>query len=527
MLRISMRFSLQILLLLAAALPVVAQQSTTGFAEPVIRIGVGTNEGTATVNLKPARAQPSAPVLEDFPLPQPAATVKFSPLEGTQPTQSNTWRYRVDITGLVPSGVTQQRYAKVTYADKTSETFSYTVSNQAASAFAWAISKPPDPWTSRDFSQGLNCTALSVTPKDSVATDVKVASTLVEQVTKAAITSDKLRLCKGKVPCQNDERIELPANSPADLMLCTTETFHGTYTGAVNLIAREKPEGEAILQKAQFSSFIAKLAGFIIILLGVFIAFLAKVYAKARLERDQALLPAIEMRVQVELLRSRLESINQEYASLCVNIRNLITSVLQQLSTEELDRRQLLPPRVPNPFATTARDNTALKQHLESQNPALQLLATLIKDGIEKAVAKAPGSVNEKVKTAVSAIDAIANASPLPTPSQALSQIQPILAKLETDLGSPPGAPERPLTAVQELSVIKLEIETISKGIWILYAVLTALAGLVVLILNNPGFGTPLDFVYAFFWGFGLPISVTSLTAGSVATALNISIART
>ena len=151
----------------------------------------------------------------------------------------------------------------------------------------------------------------------------------------------------------------------------------------------------------------------------------------------------------------------------------------------------------------------------------------LKKDGIEKAVAKAPGSVNEKVKTAVRDIDAIANASPLPTSSQALPLVQAILARLETQLGSPTGEPERPLTAVQELSVIKLEIETISKGIWILYAVLTALAGLVVLILNNPGFGTPLDFVYAFFWGFGLPISVTSLTAGSVATALNISIART
>src|SRR5687768_17258735 len=98
MLRISMRISLQVLLLLGAATSVVAQQPTTGFFEPVIRIGVGTNEGTATVNLKPTRVQPSTPLLEDFPLPQPAATVKFSPLEGTQPTQSNTWRYRVDIT---------------------------------------------------------------------------------------------------------------------------------------------------------------------------------------------------------------------------------------------------------------------------------------------------------------------------------------------------------------------------------------------------------------------------------------------
>jgi len=58
-------------------------------------------------------------------------------------------------------------------------------------------------------------------------------------------------------------------------------------------------------------------------------------------------------------------------------------------------------------------------------------------------------------------------------------------------------------------------------------ALTVALAGLAVLILNNPGFGTPLDFVFAFFWGFALPTTVQALTPGSVATALNISIART
>jgi len=533
MFRTSMRVSLQILLLLGSSISAafsVAAQQPTGFVEPVIRIAVGASEGTGTVTLKSTREQPSAPRLEDIALPQPAATVKLSPLEGTQQTPSSTWRYRIDITGLVPVAVTQQRYAKVTYADQKTETFSYTVSNQAASAFSWAISKPPDPWASSEFPWGTGCTSFSVTPKDSVATDVKITAALVEGTTKGAITGDKLRLCTGKDPCKDDKPIELlPANVPTQLMLCTTKTFHGTFTGPVNLVAREKPEGEAILQKAEFSSFLAKLSGFFVIVLGVVIAWLVKVYARARLERDHALLPAIEMRVQIESLRSRLESIDEKYASLCKNVRDLITSLLEQLSTDELDRRQLLPKKFPDPFAP-ARDNAAAyKQYLEERNAPIQLLATLIKEGIVRAAAKDTGTIppelKEKIITAVRNIDAIATA-PLPTPSQALSLIKPILATLEPEAALA-GELEAPLTAVQEFNVVSLEIETISKAVWIIYALLTALTGLVVLILNDPGFGTPLDFVYAFFWGFGLPTTVTALTSASVATALNISIART
>jgi hypothetical protein len=54
----------------------------------------------------------------------------------------------------------------------------------------------------------------------------------------------------------------------------------------------------------------------------------------------------------------------------------------------------------------------------------------------------------------------------------------------------------------------------------------SALSGLVVLILNNPGFGVPVDFVFALFWGFGLPTTVGALAPSSAATALNIPIAK-
>lgn len=85
-----------------------------------------------------------------------------------------------------------------------------------------------------------------------------------------------------------------------------------------------------------------------------------------------------------------------------------------------------------------------------------------------------------------------------------------------------------PVPAVRgDFDVLQLEMQTISIAVWLIYGLLTALSGFAVLVLNNAGFGVPLDLVFAFFWGFGLPTAIQSLTSGSAAAALNISIAKT
>jgi iron-sulfur cluster repair protein YtfE (RIC family) len=61
-------------------------------------------------------------------------------------------------------------------------------------------------------------------------------------------------------------------------------------------------------------------------------AWLAKVYSRARLERDQAVLPALEMRRQLESLRNKVDSLDQAYASLCINISTQIKSLLEELA---------------------------------------------------------------------------------------------------------------------------------------------------------------------------------------------------
>jgi hypothetical protein len=88
------------------------------------------------------------------------------------------------------------------------------------------------------------------------------------------------------------------------------------------------------------------------------------------------------------------------------------------------------------------------------------------------------------------------------------------------------GPAAHPVPPATELQTLQLQVESISKGVWLLYTVLTAASGLAVLIINNPGFGVPLDFIFSFFWGFGLPTTIGALAPGSTASALNISVAK-
>lgn len=495
------------------------------FTDPTVRLPAGAQDGTTEIILRSSAAQTAPPTsLKDLDLPRPlAATVSFERIQDSN-TPPNTWRYRATVFGLGPA-TSQQHYAVVTYGDNKTQAILYTLTNQPAGTFSWSVSKLPDPWVASNADGA--CTAFTVTTKDAPATDVKVFSTLVEQTTKEAITLDALRLCPVGSQCDGTQPLTIAANVPTSLQLCTTKGFRGKYDGSVVLASRQKPDGDIVLQHAQFSSGLAKMIGFLLILAGVVFAFLAKVWARVRLERDQALIPAARMRSQLDALKETLDQLGPVYKGVPVKIRASIDNLLKELSDATLDSRQFLPPTFPNPFGFTV-DAGGYKAYLEARNPKLQSLSILVNEGVVRAAQEDNGSLSttqqNSVKAAIENIDAIPTTVPA---DQVLEQVQQIVATLQGTLSA--GALAQalvPASANLSLEELQLEIESISKGVWLLYGILTALSGLAVLILNNPGYGVPLDYVFAFFWGFGLPTMIQQLVPGSAATALNISIAK-
>jgi hypothetical protein len=420
----------------------------------------------------------------------------------------------------------------------------YVVTNQPLGSFAWTVAKPPDPWVgtaATPFDTSGPCVTFGITAKDSPATGVAiVTSTLIEQTTKVAIPVEDLRLCRAddnSCAQQNTQQppIDLQANTPTPLKLCSIKPLHGNYHGAVVLASLQKPDGDTILQSASFSTTFMKGIGFLIIALGVGLAWLVKVYLRGLLNRDQALQPVTLMRVQLRRMEQALVGLRPLYKPTPVNLNAATATLLNDLSDHALDQANLLPPKFPNPIGTTF-DPTALKAYLEKRNPQIQLLAVLIDEGVVRAQAEDNGSIAPApvaaVNDAITQIDNIWLAAPQPSPDSALQQVRAIVARLHNAIHGivgPAGVGlAGPVPAVRgDFDVLQMQVAKISTIMWVVYGLVTALSGFAVLVLNNPGFGITLDLIFAFFWGLGLPTAIQSLTPTSAATALNISIAKT
>ena len=75
-----------------------------------------------------------------------------------------------------------------------------------------------------------------------------------------------------------------------------------------------------------------------------------------------------------------------------------------------------------------------------------------------------------------------------------------------------------------------IRVAHIVGAVWFLWAVLTLITGFAALILTNPAFGVPADYVKCFLWGIGVQMAgqqLQQLGPGSISTALGVSIPKT
>jgi len=314
--------------------------------------------------------------------------------------------------------------------------------------------------------------------------------------------------------------------------LCLAPDFdtHGSFQGAVIVGAAEKPDGEQILKGIQISSGIMKLAGFLIVLAGVAVAWTSKVWARSRLDRDSALQPVALLRQNLEALSERLAALRDGLGSNTENTAATIKRLQEDIADQTLAAKHLLPPVFPNPFGATF-DLAALKAALDKASADQQAVSVLVRS-IETVAAmdetKVPGG-HASVEGAIAGLDRIATSAVLPTPDAAQVQADKIIEGLR------PAAAQSASVQItaqpaggrqEEPDRLQIDIERVSGFVWLIWALLTALSALAVLILSNPGFGTPTDLLYCFFWGFGLPTVGQQLTPSSAGTSLGISIGK-
>jgi hypothetical protein len=508
------------------------------FIDPTVRLAANAASDIALLKIKIdglTKAEldsKSTPHLLDVTQPVPPGTVTFSFVKSDDAGEAaRIWYFTAAVEGL-PFGQTQKRQAEVQFESIKRKT-DYSLTNQASATSNWTVLAPPDPWVVTGWLPDDHCTAMSIIPGDSPATNFQLRqSGLIEQSTKRPLGLDAVKLCSdsGETHCGAFDLA--PHSAAAPLYLCISESLfnHGNYRGTLSLSAIEKPETQGVTLNIYASSFLAKLAGFVLIVVGVILAWTTKVYASNRVTRDQELLP-------MTLLRQRADVLQSEVSGLLVSYQNAIPGIVgdlnrllnNDLTAANLDGNHFIHPATPTPFNTLTIDSAGYKTFLSDRDTKINSLTVLIQEGVVPAIGMAAkGATEANIVAALGKIDQIRGQNPLPSEAQARAtitqQILPNLAATIVVAASAGGPVKAEIAAATSFDRLLVEISDVNLLVWGVTALLTSLVGLAVLILSNPGFGTPMDYVYCTFWGFGIPTVVQQLNAGSTMTAMGVSV---
>jgi len=435
------------------------------------------------------------------------------------------WHFLLEVTDL-PANALQKNTVNVTVGNFTSEKLPFWVTNRAVKGPQF--SDPVKPWIVGGLLPGSaepRCTSILVSPGDIPATGLKLLqSTLVRESPRGMISLQDLWLCQ-QPDCQGPEPVWVPASRPETVWVCLAEDFwgHGKFSGNVALGASRSAEAKTVPLEIQKSDLLTRIAGFIVILFGVRLGWWLKALAKSRLNRYQALAPALALRDRFATLLERLDKVPNPFKADVQQLWTAIHDLQSELDEKNLDLKGYLPSATILPWKPTAIDTTALyKAFLEEMSAKYSTMEALVTEGVEEVLKRLGTRPPEAITEALKSLSAIANHKPLPQREAVRQEIPSILRKLDGEAAKVEEAvvPEKPLTYKQ----VQFQIEKLSQTVWLAWGLLTALTGLATLILTNPGFGTPLDFIFALLWGVGIPSVLNQLTPSSVTTQLGVSI---
>jgi hypothetical protein len=381
---------------------------------------------------------------------------------------------------------------------------------------SWSIDPPASPWNIRDSRWAEFAVTISPNAGD---TKVKVShSTIVDSDTGrgASVSAGQFHVCPAKDVSLDkcDKNFAIPKSetqTKATVWLFVDGNVpNGSFTGNLYLDTEPLTDTKTLQLTINHSTHDAKVWGVVTILAGVVLAWGITVFARSRINRDQALLPVALLRQKISDIQAELVSIPGDLKSCTTNTLQQISTVLKSLSVNNLDQQQLLPPSVPAWVQSTTQA-TAYQTFLQAKSQIADNLG-VIAAGIEAAAnleRTIPPARLPDLQTLGQKIDQLSTT--LPQPSATLqAQIQTLfdawnatpqaLALGAAQFLAMPGP--SPVTAYS----LRMEIQTITLLFWTVWGALSVVIGLSVLVMPAPGFGTTADYIRCALWGFGLPL---------------------
>ena len=523
--------------------PINANQTITGTAviaadrftlgDGSVRLPFGAQAGEATFILSADQISKDAMGASSLKVTDVRATVPGRPtkvdfrIEGELPASTSARRWVVTaVASELLINEEQTRFAQVDIGELR-RIVPYTLTNRlrAPPSFTATLSTP---WVMNGGKKDAN--ALLIVTGDQAITGLRLAnSTLAEKATGIPLRVQSLELCQSAdAVCETPARIPALASSTLYLRSKAGDHPHGRFVGTLALAVDARPDPIIVLADVSSSTLCAKVGGGVVILLGVGFAWLLTVWSRARLDRLAALRPALQARLRILELLGRLNAaakvVGFGYPALATHY-----AVMAETLTEEgLDLVNRLPPRMPSVTSNAVSD---LKTYLEQLQQPIIRLTVLVNDGIEPLTVNWRNAANATDQTLI--LDALKTLdAPLDTAVETDAHANVAAAKAAAAPPPPVGigmAIQGPAAAPVALQLrhVSAQIDTLNVGIWVIYLLLTSVIGCVLLVVNNSGFGTAMDYIYCLLWGFGLPTTFDKLAQvapSTISTSVGIAL---
>jgi hypothetical protein len=360
------------------------------------------------------------------------------------------------------------------------------------------------------------------------ATNLRILqSTLQEATTGAQLPPSRLRLC---LSGRCDGPINLDRRTAARVELVVDPAFRhkGTFTGSVFLASNENLTGFAPVELTVLSTTRrARAAGIALLLAGILVGVLVTVVLRHRALRLQALLPAKRLQGLIDRLEREVKAAVQPADAPFRQTLARLEALRVELSSDNLEGLGYVPGRLAAAVPATDRagEYGELLKRIAGEVGAVEVvLVRGIRPVMELWTAH-PG--HDALKKALGELDCTGAHSA--TREAAQEAAEKIRAAAESAVGaarraeSLAGAEAVTLPVVHQVQVA---FQRTNAAIWVLWALVTWVTGIVALVATNYAFGAGLDYYKCFLWGIGVQVAgnqLQQLTPASVATAFGIS----
>jgi hypothetical protein len=500
---------------------------------PVLRLAAGQSSGVDTLQVKVEGVQASdKPDCEaqlkadDNGTPDPPhVAVAFSKADISRSDHGRVCLLTATVSNL-PYNSSQLRFIRIGWGSGPIGRLQYTLTNKPDGPSTLAVKQPP----AMELRDGESI-AISLIAGAKSADEVRLGYvSMYEQSRKTSLSSEGYQLCaEPSGTCTPPINVAAGKGSPA---------------GSATVVTIEKPEGETFQLEVYRRVPYAWIWGGLAILLGVLLAWLISTWGRSRFNRDQLLLPAVALRARIETLTALLGQAPPGVLQPSSNCYLELTALSAKLTDQTLSERGFIPAIYAAAFPLQTRALEDYRRFLDDIDQRIIVLSWTITSGFVVAWDQltsppAPATVTV-VAAAITAMDQAILATPagpatLPSITQAISTA---LATLHVALAAPAGAGLRagarpllgaPPTAAVQYDRLLLEMRAVSASVWAATFVITTVAGVYVLVLQNLGFGSTVDYFGCVLWGIGLPVGLqqmSSLTANSAVTSLGISVSK-